>query len=487
MIPMGEETKSIRDKYEVRRLKSPKGNPVNFEIEIREAGEDLEFRVIGDDSQTSRKRKQIYSLDDRSHCAYLDLFTRLSIDFGLRVPQNRLPLAKHSRDIPYSVVLTENLVPAMLYGYGDPAVIRVDCDGPQTGYYLVVTSNDAPNAFPVCYSSDLKDWSFRSFVFPEGETPLWAAKGLNISDYWAPEMHYVGNEFRVYFAARDKETLHLCIGMAKSAKPEGPFTTGEEPILKGNAIDPHIFSEDQETSFLFWKEDNNGIWPGKLIDFLFRNPGLIGELFVGREDVITVSFIQTLWPWIRTLRSMERFLVSQILIESIIPEYISFKMRLKALPSRADRIADISAILDLMTTPVYVQQLSSDGTRLVGKKTKIIENDLPWEAHLVEGMWVTRQHDRYYLFYAGNDFSTDQYGIGLAMADSLLGPYTKMEKPFLGSTNQWLAPGHPSIVKGPDNTYIMFLHAFFPQKAGYKEFRSLLSLPITFHEKGVSF
>jgi hypothetical protein len=95
-------------------------------------------------------------------------------------------------------------------------------------------------------------------------------------------------------------------------------------------------------------------------------------------------------------------------------------------------------------------------------------------------MWVTKQGEKYYLFYAGNDFSTDQYGIGVAIADSPLGPYQKMGKPLLQSTEAWWAPGHPSLVKAPDGKPLLFLHAYFPGNAGYKQFRALLSVSVHF-------
>ena len=51
---------------------------------------------------------------------------------------------------------------------------------------------------------------------------------------------------------------------------------------------------------------------------------------------------------------------------------------------------------------------------------------------------MTRQHGRYWLFYAGNDFSTPSYGIGVAVADHPLGPYTKQGEPLLRSTREWI-------------------------------------------------
>jgi beta-xylosidase len=351
----------------------------------------------------------------------------------------------------------------------------------------VVTSNDAPNSFPILRSKDLNHWEFVSFVFPEGSKPEWAADGEFISDYWAAEMHQVGDEFRVYFVARDKENLELCIGLAVSSSPEGPFIAAPHPILKGNIIDPHIFIKGPNITYLYWKEDNNDVWPGKLIELLYNHPHLVTSLFDKQEDQLTAVFIKTLWPWTSTLPPMERFLVLQVLIEVIIANFSSFYKRLSELLRTEHKSLhdDIKTVLQFMKTPMYAQQLSPDGLRFEGERIRILENDLDWEAHLVEGMWVTQHLDSYYLFYAGNDFSTDQYGIGVAIGKSPLGPFTKMQTPFLRSTTKWWAPGHPSIVTDTQGVQTMFLHAYFPGKAGYKEFRALLSTPLTFKEDEV--
>lgn len=82
------------------------------------------------------------------------------------------------------------------------------------------------------------------------------------------------------------------------------------------------------------------------------------------------------------------------------------------------------------------------------------------------------------MFYAGNGISTTQYGIGVAVADALSGPYHKMDKPFLQATDRWAAPGHPSVTRNPDGKPLMFLHATL--RAGYKQFRALLSITLSF-------
>ncbi|QMU31531.1 family 43 glycosylhydrolase [Adhaeribacter radiodurans] len=474
-------------------LTSPDSAHYSFTILIREelgVNNIFTLTVTGTDPQTKQVKTCYYQLKERNHTDYLNLFEKLALDFGLRTPQNRQLVQTNPQfKATYREVLSKNLNPQILYGYGDPAVIRVK---QQTGaeeplYYLLSTSNDAPHAFPIIRSRNLQDWEFVGFVFPENRKPAWAANDKMVSDYWAPEMHQINDNFHVYFVARDKDTRELCIGVAKSTHPDGPFLADEEPILKGNVIDPHVFVQDNGLAYLFWKEDNNDVWPGKLIQFLFENPTFIRDLFEEEENQITTSFIVILWPWVQTLEPMERFLFNQVFIEAIISRYLLFYDRLTELKNTQTQPVQqaISVIQRYMKTPMYAQQLSADGSSLIGERTKIIENDLAWEAHLVEGMWVTHHQNKFYLFYAGNDFSTDQYGIGVAIADSLLGPYRKMPQPFLQSTAEWWAPGHPSVVVDPNGKPQLFLHGYFPGKAGYKQFRALLSIPILFKEDRV--
>jgi len=139
-------------------------------------------------------------------------------------------------------------------------------------------------------------------------------------------------------------------------------------------------------------------------------------------------------------------------------------------------------ILEAMTTPVRGQQLGADGRSMVGKDAIVLANDLDWEGHLIEGPFVTYRQGRYWLFYAGNDFSTPSYGIGVAVADHPLGPYTKQGEPLLRSTTAWTAPGHASVAPGVDGQPQLFFHAFHPGTGGYNAFRALLTVGLAFHD-----
>ena len=441
--------------------------------------------VVGQDPSTGARASGEFVLAERSHNAFLDVFEAIAHRFGTRVPRNRQPVQTPAFKAPYQPLLTRNLSPRVLHGYGDPAVIRVS-DGPGgdgVWYYLLATSNDAPDAFPVARSRDLREWSLVGFVFPRGHAPPWAAEGEHVSDYWAPEMHHVGGEYRVYFVAREREGRELCIGLATSPRPDGAFAALPAPILRGDVIDPHVVVEADGTAFLFWKEDANAVWPSRLNQLLNEHGALVADLFASEQDRRTASLVAMLWPWIRTLEPMERFFVQQVMLEAVIADFTGFQRRLDGLLERERNAVIRQAIrdvLDVMRTPIHAQRLSPDGRSVVGERTTVLQNDLDWEAHLIEGIWVAQHDGRYYMFYAGNDFSTADYGIGVAIADAPLGPYRKMSEPFLRSTAEWWGPGHPSVAIGPDGEPWLFLHAFFPGRTGYNEFRALLTVPIRF-------
>lgn len=462
------------------------GAPCAFEARVTGGGSrksPVTFTLAGPGPSGARATGR-YRLRERTHKAYLDLFAAAAARFGTRVPRNRQQAEPPTFQAPYLPLLTRNLSRRVLHGYGDPAVIRLD-----EWWYLVATSNDAPDAFPVARSRDLREWELRGFVFPRGQTPPWAAVGEGVADYWAPEMHRVGGEYRVYFAAREEAGHGLAIGVATGPGPEGPWDTPAEPVLRGGVIDPHVVVDDDGAAWLLWKDDANDVWPGLLHRLLHQHGRLIGELLPGHADRRTLSLVATLWPWVRTLEPMERFFIQQALVEAVTDDFAAVRARLAGLLAHeADEEARalMRGVLDAMRTPVWGQRLAPDGRTLVGERTLVLENDQEWEAHLIEGIWVARHGGRNYLFYAGNDFSTSRYGIGVAVADAPLGPYRKRPEPLLRSTAEWWGPGHPSVAPGPDGEPWLFLHAFLPGRTGYNEFRALLTVPLVLDGDEVS-
>jgi hypothetical protein len=453
-----------------------------FAVEIAPEGDGFRIEV------SAAGRSHSYLVPTATQQDFNAFHRALAQDFGTRLPHAYTrPAARARSHIRWHPLLTENVHPQILVGYGDPAVLKTD-----EGWWLVATSNDAPDAFPILHSTDLEHWEPSGFIFPEGKEPSWAATGRNVADFWAPEMARVGEEYWTVFTARQTSNA-LAIGLARAPTPTGPWidngaplvtgqpldTTGlgydaSQPQMSGGVIDSHLFIDANGDRYLFWKDDTNGIWPRPFAMLLRRHPELIDAVFEKEEDRRTAAFAAATVPWVNLQRPMTRFFTMQPLIEAALDNWRQVQNILSDFGLAA------TTIVEAMTTPIRAQRIADDGRSLIGENRIVLTNDQDWEGHLIEGPFVTRQDGRYWLFYAGNDFGTPAYGIGVAVADHPLGPYVKQSDPLLRSTQEWVAPGHASVAPGLDGQPQLFFHAFHPGTGGYNEFRALLTVGLRF-------
>jgi beta-xylosidase len=91
----------------------------------------------------------------------------------------------------------------------------------------------------------------------------------------------------------------------------------------------------------------------------------------------------------------------------------------------------------------------------------VLAPDQGWEGPIAEGAWIEKHAGRYHLMYSGNVYLTTSYAIGVAVADSRLGPYEKYPDNPIFSTNvdaELFAPGHNSVVAGFGEERLMFYH-----------------------------
>jgi arabinan endo-1,5-alpha-L-arabinosidase len=460
---------------------------MHFQVDPRHEGDGFRIDVAGDG------RARSYVVPTATQQDFTAFFRELAEDFGTRMPHAYSRAGERpAAPFPWRALLTENVHPQILVGYGDPAVLKTD-----EGWWLVATSNDAPDAFPILHSSDLRQWEPKGFIFPAGQEPAWTATGRRMADFWAPEMAQVGDEYWTVFTARQISNA-LAIGLARAPSPLGPWvdngaplvtgkpvnTTGlgfdpSQPLMSGGVIDSHLFLDPEGDRYLFWKDDTNGIWPRPLAMLLRQHPELIDTLFSDEADRRTAAFAAAIVPWSNVQRPMTRFFLMQPLIEAALHNWK------KAREVLSDFGRAATTIVHAMTTPVRAQRIAADGRSLLGEDTIVLANDQDWEGHLIEGPFVTYQQGRYWLFYAGNDFSTPAYGIGVAVADHPLGPYTKQREPLLRSTREWVAPGHASVAPGADGQPQLFFHAFHPGTGGYNAFRALLTVGLRFTRERV--
>ena len=108
-------------------------------------------------------------------------------------------------------------------------------------------------------------------------------------------------------------------------------------------------------------------------------------------------------------------------------------------------------------TGIWVQELNPDGMSLkeTADPVLLIENEDPWEAHVIEGPWVIHRGDYYYMFYSADSYM-DPYKTGVARATSPVGPFEKLGSPILIGDDAVQGPGHGTVlnVHGQD----VFVH-----------------------------
>jgi beta-xylosidase len=118
---------------------------------------------------------------------------------------------------------------------------------------------------------------------------------------------------------------------------------------------------------------------------------------------------------------------------------------------------------------LWVQQLADDGLSLVGRPTKLLDHDAPWENPLIEAPALVRSNGVYYLFYSANDWASADYGIGYATAVAVLGPYTKATAsgPWLASDADMAGPGGQEFFSDSGGSLYMAYHGWQTDSVGY--------------------
>jgi xylan 1,4-beta-xylosidase len=112
---------------------------------------------------------------------------------------------------------------------------------------------------------------------------------------------------------------------------------------------------------------------------------------------------------------------------------------------------------------LWAQQLNEQGDKLLGQPTELLRNDVPWEGAVVEGPYVLRRDGYFYLFYSGGGCCGRKcnYGLGVARAGTLLGPYEKNPaNPILSDNGAWRCPGHGSLTEDSSHRVWLLYHAY---------------------------
>lgn len=136
------------------------------------------------------------------------------------------------------------------------------------------------------------------------------------------------------------------------------------------------------------------------------------------------------------------------------------------------------------SAPIKVQELSEDGMDVVGEPKAVLYPDesLEYES-LVEGAWLVRHGDFYYLMYSGDACCEPDphYAVLVARSRSPLGPFTRYEgNPILEANDSFYGPGHNATVADADGNDWILYHAF--ARGDVTAIRQLLLDPIEWVE-----
>jgi arabinan endo-1,5-alpha-L-arabinosidase len=116
----------------------------------------------------------------------------------------------------------------------DPSIVRA----PDGTYYVYTTQSQYARwvNMPVLRSRDLVHWRFAGDAFRR--PPAWVRAGPT-GEVWAPHITRWSGRYRLYYAAKDRRTGGMSIGVAWSLRPLGPFHDLGHPLVK-DSIDPFV-------------------------------------------------------------------------------------------------------------------------------------------------------------------------------------------------------------------------------------------------------
>jgi arabinan endo-1,5-alpha-L-arabinosidase len=158
--------------------------------------------------------------------------------------------------------------------YADPDVVR----GRDGWWYAYATSDPlhsgetTPHYIPMSKSRDLVHWRYAGDAFTAATLPSWADTA-NGAALWAPDVHYAGGQWRMYYVVTQTTVTpdpdDNAIGMATAPSPLGPWTDSGAPVVgprsraPGNFLwtfDPEVVRDVDGTEHIFYGSYNGGVF-----------------------------------------------------------------------------------------------------------------------------------------------------------------------------------------------------------------------------------
>ncbi|MDT5121969.1 MAG: arabinan endo,5-alpha-L-arabinosidase [Acidobacteriota bacterium] len=140
--------------------------------------------------------------------------------------------------------------PVLDSDFPDPTIIRAS-DGWYYGYATQTIINGQTINIQVARSKDLIHWEHLGDALPI--KPMWANQ---TQKFWAPHVSQFGETYYLYYSADPNTLTGLCLAVATSKTPRGPFADSGKPLKCGESfvnIDPMAFDDPRTGKhLLYW-------------------------------------------------------------------------------------------------------------------------------------------------------------------------------------------------------------------------------------------
>jgi beta-xylosidase len=140
--------------------------------------------------------------------------------------------------------------------------------------------------------------------------------------------------------------------------------------------------------------------------------------------------------------------------------------------------------LDDRPIELMAYKLSNDGLKVIGEPVSLLKDD---QRQLMEGQSLIKRNDYYYMFYSAGGCcgAKCSYHVMVARAKSVLGPYEKYDaNPILKGGDEWICPGHGTVVETPDKRYYYMYHAYSKENNIYTGREGMLDEVLWNEENG---
>lgn len=308
-------------------------------------------------------------------------------------------------------------VNSLEFQIADPSVIYVTEGKGQGWFYAYGTSDEiGGHGIEAWRSKDLSHWECTGIALLPDFGKTWATY-----NYWAPEVIYDQEEklyYMFYNAYNQNDGNRLCLSVAYSETPDGPFRT---PTMKN--LDGKQLSESEPVYDL--RASNPAIPAGMAMDC-----ALDASPFV--DPVTGDKYLY--FGWYNNTGD-GTYLYGMKMKDWFTPDY---------------------STLTKLTRPGYSSLAQSDfGLR-----------DRDSEGHINEGPHMIYHNGKYYLTFSVNDFESEFYRVIQSIADEPLGTYVKVSEEdggkVISTDMDWdhaTSAGHHAFINVSGELFIAY-HTF---------------------------